>query len=314
MLYRKISKETSSQWRKTGPRFESYSHQLKTYIQGFGGFAGPLVLGAASRNGSVYLAKTCYHRVLLQKKRACLGISTSRKFNLWMNLMSTVYIIFGLAKYVWHLKIINLEIPPQYAHMFGNLAPVSLTAANSIGGGRQSGASGWGCGAGGNPQHAPLEAPGPSLLLLEWRLDPAPRRVGGTVLAGSHQVENFTLEFPNQSGWRVDGKSQVIVIIGLISWCPCVFEKNKRYYSDSCISLVCALCSLAGSWVLSSQWNGKKNKWGQWHVTWIHGTCSCNDELLAIKFRQWLQRTRGKSPGKSENKNNDNNKSSQVLL
>ena len=59
-----------------------------------------------------------------------------------MNLMSTVYIIFGLAKYVWHLKIINLEIPPQYAHMFGNLAPVSLTAANSIGGGRQSGASG----------------------------------------------------------------------------------------------------------------------------------------------------------------------------
>ena len=67
MLYRKISKETSSQWRKTGPRFESYSHQLKTYIQGFGGFAGPLVLGAASRNGSVYLAKTCYHRVLLKK-------------------------------------------------------------------------------------------------------------------------------------------------------------------------------------------------------------------------------------------------------
>lgn len=120
---------------------------------------------------------------------------------------------------------------------------------------------GWECGAGGNPQHAPLEAPGPSLLVLEWKLDPAPRRVGGTVLAGSHHVEYFTLEFPNQSGWQITGHSS-----HRFNFMTPVCFWEKKYYSDSSISLVCALCSLAGSLVLWSQWKSKKNKWGQWHA------------------------------------------------
>lgn len=118
-----------------------------------------------------------------------------------------------MVSQVWHLKIINLEIPRQYAHMFGNLAPVSLTAANGIGGGRQSGASG---------ENAALEET-PNTLHLRllahpfwcWSESSTPRRV--------ELVEQYLLGVTtlNISHWnfqiKVDGRSQVIVVIGLIS-------------------------------------------------------------------------------------------------
>ena len=183
-------------------------------------------------------------RCLLKNKTNLVAlISTPRRFNLWStNVNRLSACLFDRSTQHWRR--------PSEWHL------------------------GWRCAAGWRgSHHAPPEVPGPSFLAFEWRLDPAPCRVGGTGEAKSRQIQIFHVGILIWK-WMVSHRSHKIVELlfhHFCDFCVGVFAKDRK------ISVGLATWHVRASEVT-------KNNWGQmsirsWDVFLV--------ELLTSKFHHF---------------------------